>query len=72
MIKYKGSLMNLAQKQLEKEEADGLINSFNGIDIINHMIKIRKWLDKKDSKKIELTKSEKKFLRRQKYLRTGN
>ena len=55
------NIFNLAEKQLRKENAEGIIPCFTGLDVIEYAIKIRGWLDKNSiPKAIKLTKEEKK------------
>ena len=67
-----GNLFELATQQLMKEIDSGKIKTFNGLDIIDRAITIRKFIDK-HNKKGSLTKAiyGQKVWRRENYLRTG-
>ena len=51
-----GNLFILAEKQLQKEKANGTIPCYTTLDIIEYAVRIRKFLDDNPKKSITLMK----------------
>jgi hypothetical protein len=73
-----GNLFELAEKQLQKEKAEGIIPCYTMLDVIEYAVQIRKWLDKNENNIVkflklspELRKRKAKEDRHKYYLMTG-
>jgi len=51
-----GNLFTLAEKQLQREKANGIIPCYTNLDIIEYAVRIRKFLDDNPKKSITLMK----------------